>query len=170
MAAPGMSDVTYMGRPKWSVAHHLGVSGVPSPSKTAPFHHLSIVHHRRNIIAASVAIGLLIAAFCFSLMQARHTAQNLQNTTKSWASAAINARGQTPMSDNTQTPTHQVTQPQSPASTPPSSPSATNNNTTSVTVNGESVPVPANGTIHREYTSGNSRSTVDITVHQRTGP
>jgi|GEM_PF-6509688 len=55
-----------------------------------------------------------------------------------------------------------------PATTPSVSSTATSK--TSVTINGEPVPVPDDGTIHREYIDGNSRSTVDIKVHRSVGP
>lgn len=161
MAIPVTTDAIYMGRPKWSVAHHLSAAGLPSPSKAAPFHQLGL-HHKRNVIAASIVFGLLLAAICFAIVQvAHHATRTLQDTARPWADAAVNAKEHTPMPNS-------APQSAAPATTPSVSSTATSK--TSVTINGEPVPVPDDGTIHREYIDGNSRSTVDIKVHRSVGP
>ncbi len=42
-------------------------------------------------------------------------------------------------------------------------------NSTSVQINGQNVPLPANGTIHKTYVSGNGRDVVDIHINNSGG-
>ena len=158
MATPGTTDVIYMGRPKWSVAHHLPVSGVPSPSKSAAFHHLSR-HRYRYATAASIAIGIVLAAIYFTFIKVQQVAKTVHDTAKPWAATVVETQEKAPSADTTAAPASVI------QSTTQSSTSST-----SVTINGEQVSVPANGTIHKTYIDGNSRSTIDITIRQHSGP
>ena len=161
MVTPGTTDVTYMGRPKWSVAHHLSVAGVPWLSKTVVLQRLN-KQHRRYIIAASVAIGFMLAAIYFGFIKLQYAARTVHDSTKPWAASAVEAKEKEPVMNNQ-------------TSTVPSAAISTSTpeqqtNTTTVTINGEQVPIPDNGTVHRTYVTGNSQSTIDIKVHQSSGP
>jgi hypothetical protein len=157
MVTPGTTDVIYMGRPKWSVAHHLSVAGVPSPSKAAAFDRLSKRHHW-YVIAASIVIGFVLAAIYFAFVKVQQVATTVREAAQPWAASAVEAKEKAPAvgSQDIQSRTP-VTEEQ-------------NTSTTSITINGEQIPVPENGNIHKTYINGASRSTVDIQVRQSSGP
>jgi len=167
MATPEATDVIYMRQPAWPVAHHLSAAGVPSPSKTAYLQRLS-KHHRITLIAASIAIGLVLAAICFIYMRIQQTIHALRDTAKPWAAAVVEARQREAApapSAVPATPSEQVH-----ANTSLKTTVQSTENDTSVTINGRPVPIPSDGTIHQTYTDGTTQGSVTIKVNRSSAP
>jgi hypothetical protein len=125
-----------------------------------------VTDHTRTILWFS---GLLALALLSGLAALRASTTWLQDTaqaTVSQASTALTVNLANSLPDSTSQPLNQL-----PATAPVSSngPAANTSTTqTSVTVNGQSIPLPDNGSVHMTVPGGNnSQTNVDITVENQ---
>jgi len=170
MRASETLDRFYTDRPIWSVEGRLPASDAQTPP--SPVRIAQHSNHKKIIFAAGVVTSLALAAISLGYKQDsnKHVAPvNMQPTTV--RNNAVAPKAQAPEAPVTQEEVHSsstsATVDSQSASTTNNG-SVTNHSNTQVTINGQSVPVPPSGTIHKTYADGNSHSTVDITVQNST--